>query len=390
MVRRFESAWEEAFATGQDPGLIPVPTFKIADLAQIIRYCPVIQQSSGGKFSRRFDGKWLLRNVGSRFFNIYGSRGFRAPLKAHLIHPNIAQHHLGCADDLWESIAPRGQQASYPWPSYFAPVSDLMWARHTLHALSNQNSAQEPGHVLPSLFDEMWLALASIAPRFVRALHQISWSIDQVIGMMATPILDGQKEALGAVLQGLSLPCPGTPLPQRPLPAPLVLKDKGKLWHGIANIRFGGAFPGPPASLDEYPDIVDALSEVWHNKKPLAVITAALIYQLLQNEDRVHPSANRDILSVVDVVSVMPKHQMTRTALYKFCEARSINYANASVVSLMWIESWIKNQIDADLLHKLDGYFTLKAGEKFTLVYLIPPSSGPAQAIAICSVTVSY
>lgn len=87
---------------------------------------------------------------------------------------------------------------------------------------------------------------------------------------------------------------------------------------------------------------------------------------------------------------MMPKHQMTRTALYRFCEARSLNYANASVVSLMWIESWIKNQIDADPLHKLHGYFTLKAREKFKLVCLIPPSSGPAQAIAICSVTVSY
>lgn len=57
--------------------------------------------------------------------------------------------------------------------------------------------------------------------------------------------------------------------------APLVLKDKAKLWHGIANFLFGGAFPGPPASLDDYPDIVNALSEVWYNKKPLAVITAA-------------------------------------------------------------------------------------------------------------------
>lgn len=76
------------------------------------------------------------------------------------------------------------------------------------------------------------------------------------------------------------------------VPAPLVLKDKAKLWHGIANFLFGGAFPGPPASLDDYPDIVNALSEVWYNKKPLAVITAPLIHQLLQNKDRVHPSAN--------------------------------------------------------------------------------------------------
>lgn len=157
----------------------------------------------------------------------------RENLAVHTIyatHPNIAQHHLGCADDLWESISPRGQQAYYLWPNYFAPVSDLMWARHTLHALSNQNSAQETGHVLPSLCDKMWLALASIAPRFVHDLRQISWSIDQVIGMMATPILDGQKEALGAVLQRLSLPCPGNPLPQSDGPSCLKRQSKIVAW----------------------------------------------------------------------------------------------------------------------------------------------------------------
>lgn len=44
MIRRFESTWEEAFTAGEDPSLIPVPTFKIADLVKIIRHYPVIKQ----------------------------------------------------------------------------------------------------------------------------------------------------------------------------------------------------------------------------------------------------------------------------------------------------------------------------------------------------------
>lgn len=70
--------------------------------------------------------------------------------------------------------------------------------------------------------------------------------------------------------------------------------------------------------------IAGVVSEQNEHNKPLAVITAALIYQFLQNADRVHPSANRDIMSIVDVVSMLPNHQMTRTALYRFCGARSL------------------------------------------------------------------
>lgn len=120
------------------------------------------------------------------------------------------------------------------------------------------------------------------------------------------------------------------------------------------------------------------------------VVTGNLVQTLLQNSDRVLQSENQDTMSVVDAVSLLPGHEMTRTALYKLCEALTIPHPNSSVIPLTWMDRWSKSQMDEFLLQRLDAYFTLRAEDPLKLVYFVPPTSGPSMVIAICSVTSTY
>lgn len=90
----------------EDPGLIPAPDLTTADLAVIVQRCSVIQQGQEDQRVRRFDGEWLLNNVGRRIVHVDRNRSVGSGPQVRLVHRNITQDDFGCADDLWKTFSP--------------------------------------------------------------------------------------------------------------------------------------------------------------------------------------------------------------------------------------------------------------------------------------------
>lgn len=403
-ICQYDRRWEEAFNNGENPGLIPAPRITREDLVSIIRQCPVLQMRHAGCF----DGEWLLRNLGRRFVWVDRRQDIRLGYKSG---QGITQQDLLCADHVWKRFCPTERRSDFPEPTYFAPVPDLMWARRALNRSSPIVTSTDARIEAPSRRDDVWLALSSMPPRFLKSLQEpfqggddeSSREFDQVIEMMSIRLQNTEKVAFIHDLRGALSHCEDDVLPVTVTSGVQLAqrrKIRKKMWSGVGGryqqlyrkyIDRDGllASTGPLDSLKPYPDLYHALAPAWSSSKPLMELTKVLIMELVQRGNRVELSENKDTLSIADVTSLLPGHRLTRTALYKITEAFSLQRASVSVISLNWMDDWAQRGETPDLLESLGAYFWLEAGASEKLVYIVPPTADSVQTLAICSVTSS-
>lgn len=85
------------------------------------------------------------------------------------------------------------------------------------------------------------------------------------------------------------------------------------------------------------------------------------IVQLLEYGNKIERCENKGILCLGDVTSLLPGHDVTRTALYKIAEAVTFQRASGLVISLKWMDDWKRQGGKCELSKRLDEYFTLGA-----------------------------
>lgn len=387
-LQLYESEWRATYEQGGNPDLIPAPSFTKELLANIIRQCPVAAAPGRGK---RYDAKWLLENVGTRF--IHDADHDSLSSKSVLPQQGLTQDDLVCDDDVWRSLSTGMGLGAFQPPCYFAPVPGLMRARQTLSEFSSVTTpitAGSTGVHTAVHRDEIWQALLSLPTNFVTHLYrQTPWNVDQVIFMMETrPYGKERDEFLRDWEQTLSqMECEDTS-PGREIPHHGQEKPAGVSWLARK------ARPDPSRSIEhelgEHPELMAQLAEAWSGPGFLMRCTKSVVLKLLDYGGRTQHSPNKDVLSIPDVVSVLPDHSITLTALYKIAEAMTIQHPDASVVPLSLLVVWMgRGETPVRLVQRIDSYFTLRDGQVAKTVYILPTFE-PVDVLAICQVTPSY
>jgi hypothetical protein len=99
---------------------------------------------------------------------------------------------------------------------------------------------------------------------------------------------------------------------------------------------------------------------------------------------------NKDILTVEDVVSVLPRHRVTNTALYKVLEVFHIRNEYATLIPPSLLLRWYENRHDEVVRRNLIDCLEPAKMAHLKTVFIFPPLFETVEALAICSLTLGY
>lgn len=294
---------------------------------------------------------------------------------------------------MWSSFSRNTKAKDFSPPRYFAPVPSLMRARHTLITslftrISTRANSKEP--TIGSRRHEIWLVLNSLPPRFLKFLHgKKSWDMGKIIDLMTTRLLKRRKGPFLRDWERASQRNIDNSLQSRTLQPISKNRDERRPWLW-RTIHKRSSYPDLQDALDGYPDLMDVLSEAWSSSTLLAFLVRTLVLHLLNHGRRIRPCNNRDILSVEDIISLLPGRTMTSTALYRVTEAMTLRHTYAVIIPPSLLKAWTENRKNILLLEGLDTYFQVGIENALKTVYILPPPFEGLESLAICSVTSSY
>lgn len=362
-IRRYEVSWKEALDADKDLDSIPAPCLTKDILASVIRQCPIIQTGDRASYCH----KWLLENVGNRFFAKRAHHGKNKTGILRLAHLGIRKDDLGCTSEVWSLIQPGGGcQKPLGSVQYFAPIPLLMRARN---ALGRWSVAEDRMKIQGR--DDIWLALNSLPPSFLTFITKKQPSFaDQVLDLMIKKPSGADKVEFfrdwNKALSNSRLVLPGKPKGNLP-----TQRRRKNIAHDLNG--------DDQDMVNDYTDITGEVLDRWYCRD---------LVSRLAHDDRTRPPyENKNILTAEDVMSVLPGKQMTCRALYRFIGATLLQNNSADVVPPSLVEQWNRNRKDKDILSSLAASFEVVAGTAVKTVFILTPLTKYAEALAICSLS---
>jgi hypothetical protein len=102
---------------------------------------------------------------------------------------------------------------------------------------------------------------------------------------------------------------------------------------------------------------------------------------------------NTNILTAEDVVSVLPGHRITVTAMYRTIECGTLWHEEATVLPPAVVNAWATEKANKSFIGNLIQYFrpTIEGNRILPkTIYILPPHTKTPEGLAICSVTQEY
>ena len=361
-IRAYESRWLSALETGEDADAISVPRLTAKSLASIIKNGEVVKLSNE---TMGYSADWLMKSIGSRFLHdkLSSSKQYQ-----HLRHDGITQTDLNCTDEVWANIKPLVRRPNkFRSPRYFAPVPSLMYARNALGHLK-LGTVERPD-CKEEMFksqnpDDLWVAFLSLPPKYRGFMKSKTPSqANKFLGLMDTEPTREEKWVFHdhwqrAISDGNSHGIMSAPRPTQPPLNNLAINDN---------------------SVDTNTPI-DSLITDWKCED--------FVKQLNERGFRRAQVTNKNIITVEDVVSILPGRRMTSTALYIIIENTHIHNEDATVIAPALLEKWIQTAGGTVDQPSLFEYFKPCSNEvPRRLVYILSPLSSAVEGLAVCQVT---
>ena len=142
------------------------------------------------------------------------------------------------------------------------------------------------------------------------------------------------------------------------------------------------------ALATEYPDFVDPLLNA--SESGCSIADAYInIFAYLGHRGKIRRKRHEqevNIVTVEDVISVLPGHDFSITALYRVMETVALKNEHVTIVPPVLLNAWANDTENQRLIHDLRQYFQTGVVAGRT-IYILPSRTQIAGNLAICSMT---
>ncbi|KAK3171129.1 hypothetical protein OEA41_003213 [Lepraria neglecta] len=142
------------------------------------------------------------------------------------------------------------------------------------------------------------------------------------------------------------------------------------------------------ALATEYPDLVDPLLKAFESGCSIAdaCINIVAYFGRRGKVRRERHEQEVNIVTVEDVISVLPGHDFSITALYRVMETAALKNEHVTIVPPVLLNAWANDTENQHLIHDLRQYFQTGVVAGRT-IYILPSRTQIAGNLAICSMT---
>ena len=242
---------------------------------------------------------------------------------------------MNCSNKVWSSFKPLSMQrpAQFAPPRYFAPVPSLMRAR----LAASRNSI------------DMWVAFNALPPRFLVFLEKyrdrssdpawLKWIIPKMAKAPHAQLVDDWNSSIRGLDRYLRSTKENTSLGF----ASQCEHDPGSKTGGTTKRRdkrsaINQSLQSVKALTTEHPDLIDPLLKAFKSGCNIADACTNIIAHLGRRGKirRERHEQEVNIVVVKNVISVLPKHYFSITALYRVMKTAALKNEHVTIVSSVY------------------------------------------------------